>query len=283
MPNKISAVIITYNEEKRIGRCIHSLRTVADEIVVVDSYSRDATKEICLKQDVRFIEHPFEGHIEQKNFALSLATHEHVLSLDADEYLSSELADSILSIKETWPSEAYKMNRLSTYGGKWIRRGNWYPDKKIRLWNRNMGIWGGENPHDKVVLFNGTKPLQLKGDILHEAYHNSSDTIKKIQTYSDIFAKENTGVKKSSTAKIIFRASFTFFRSYILKRGIFDGFEGLMVAMAESNHTFYKYAKLYEANRRLKESSPSFETNIHNLPQEVTNAGDVIGLVEIKK
>ena len=188
---------------------------------------------------------------------MAQATYEHVLSLDADEYLSDELIDSILSVKETWPHQAYKMNRLSTYGGKWIRRGNWYPDEKIRLWNKSVGKWGGENPHDKVVLYNGTKSLHLKGDILHEAYQNSFDTLKKIQCYSDIFARENAGKKTSSVGKIIFRASFTFFRSYIIKRGIFDGYEGLMVAMAESNHTFYKYAKLYEANRRLKEQNSS--------------------------
>ncbi|MBS1952291.1 MAG: hypothetical protein OJF59_001341 [Cytophagales bacterium] len=252
--NQISAVVITYNEEKCIERCLKSLRKIADEIVVVDSHSRDATKAICLQNDVRFIEHPFKNHIDQKNFALSQSSYDRVLSLDADEYLSDELVESILQVKESWPSEAYQMSRLSTYGGKWIRRGNWYPDRKIRLWNKKIGSWGGGNPHDKVILYNGTKAELLKGDILHEAYQDSNAIIKKIQAYSDIFAYENAGKKESSVTKIIFRASFTFFKSYIIKRGIFDGYEGLMVAMAESNHTFYKYAKLYEANRKLKES-----------------------------
>ena len=248
---KISALIITYNEEANISRCLDSLKRIADEIIVVDSHSHDRTKAICIEKNVRFIEHPFSTHIDQKNFALAQAEFDHVFSLDADEYLSEELINSILEIKDTWPNEAYQMNRLSTYGDKWIRRGNWYPDKKIRLWNKKIGVWGGENPHDRVMILTGEKPLQLKGDILHRAYQNSHETLSKIQAYSQIFATENVGKKSSSTFKIILRASYTFFKSYILKRGIFDGFEGLMVAMAESNHTFYKYAKLYEANRSL--------------------------------
>jgi len=248
---KISSLIITYNEERGIARCIDSLASVSDEIVVIDSFSNDRTKKICSEKGVRFIEHGFKGHIEQKNYALSQAKFDHVLSLDADEYLSDELISSILEIKEKWPAEAYRMNRLSTYGDKWIRRGNWYPDKKVRLWNKTLGGWGGKNPHDQVMLRKDITPLHIKGDILHQAYEGSSEAINKIQAYSDIYAKQNAGYESSSVSKILFRAAFTFFKSYIIKRGIFDGFEGLMVAMAESNHTFYKYAKLYETNRKL--------------------------------
>lgn len=252
---RISALIITYNEERGISRCIDSLAPVSDEIVVIDSFSKDSTKKICIEKGVRFVEHTFKGHIEQKNFALSQAKFDHVLSLDADEYLSDELISSILEIKEKWPAEAYRMNRLSTYGDKWIRRGNWYPDKKVRLWNKNLGGWGGRNPHDQVMLRHDVKPMHIKGDILHQAYAGCSEAINKIQAYSDIYAKQNAGYESSSVAKILFRSIFTFFKSYIIKRGIFDGFEGLMVAMAESNHTFYKYAKLYEANRKSKKGT----------------------------
>ncbi len=255
--SKISALVITYNEERNISRCLDSLQKIADEIIVVDSYSQDRTKAICLERKVRFVEHPFSNHIDQKNFALSLAEYNHVFSLDADEYLSEELIHSILEVKDTWAFEGYEMNRLSTYGGKWIRRGNWYPDTKVRLWNKKIGVWGGENPHDRVVLLNGEKTLHLKGDILHEAYQNAHEILAKVQFYSGIFATINAGKKTSSTGKIILRAGFTFFKSYVMKRGIFDGFEGLMVAMAESNHTFYKYAKLYEANRNLKRKERS--------------------------
>lgn len=247
---KVSAIIITYNEERSIGRCIDSLKPVADEIVVIDSYSKDRTRQICLEKGVRFVEHIFKSHIDQKNFAVTQATYDRVLSLDADEYLSEELTKNILEVKESWPYEAYRMNRLSNYGGKWIRHGNWYPDRKIRLWNRQVGLWGGENPHDKVILRAEIKVLHLKGDILHRAYINSAETLSKVQNYSEIFARENAGRKTSSVPKIIIRTTFSFFKSYIIKRGFLDGFEGLMVAMAVANHVFYKYAKLYEANHR---------------------------------
>ncbi|HRG79025.1 MAG TPA: glycosyltransferase family 9 protein [Cyclobacteriaceae bacterium] len=247
---KISAVIITYNEERNILRCLNSLAGVADEIVVVDSFSKDRTREICYERGVRVVEHPFKSHIDQKNFAVTQASYDIVLSLDADEYLSEELTKCILDVKEKWPDEAYSMNRLSNYGGRWIRHGNWYPDTKIRLWNRRIGLWGGENPHDMVIIKRGIKVRHLKGDILHRAYTDSAETLSKIQNYSEIFARESVGRKSSSVPKIIARSSFAFFKSYILKRGFIDGFEGLMVAMAVSNHVFYKYAKLYEANHR---------------------------------
>jgi heptosyltransferase-3 len=247
---KISAVIITYNEERNIARCIDSLYKVADEVVVVDSYSKDRTREISIEKGARVVEHPFKSHIDQKNFAVTQATHDIVLSLDADEYLSDKLTKSILEVKEKWPTEAYRMNRLSNYGGKWIRHGNWYPDQKIRLWNRRIGLWGGENPHDKIVLTKGIKIQHLRGDILHRAYTDSAETLVKVQSYSEIFARENVGRKTSSVPKIILRTTFGFLKSYILKRGFMDGFEGLMVAGAVANHVFYKYAKLYEANHR---------------------------------
>ena len=247
---KISAVIITYNEEKNITRCIDSVSAVADEIVVIDSYSKDRTKEICLAKGVIFIEHHFRSHIDQKNFAITRSTYQYILSLDADEYLSPELTQSILEVKRTWPAEAYRMNRLSSYGTKWIKHGSWYPDRKIRLWNKDFGLWGGENPHDRVVLKRGTHAIHLEGDILHRAYKDSRETIEKIQRYSEIFAIENVGQKSSSILKILGHTTFAFLKSFVIKRGFLDGYEGLMVARAEANHVFYKYAKLYEVNKK---------------------------------
>ena len=248
---KISGVIITFNEEKDIARCIDSLLPIADEIVVIDSFSKDRTREICQAKGVRLVEHAFRTHIDQKNFAITQTTFPYILSLDADEYLSEELTQSILEVKNSWPAEAYRMNRLSSYGSKWIKHGSWYPDRKIRLWNKAFGIWGGENPHDRVVLKRGTRILHLDGDILHRAYKDSRETLEKIQRYSDIFAFENVGRKHSSLAKIFGHTTFAFTKSYVIKRGFLDGFEGLMVAKAEANHVFYKYAKLFEANKRM--------------------------------
>jgi heptosyltransferase III len=245
---KISAIIITQNEERNIGRCIDSVKAVADEIVVIDSFSTDRTCDIAMEKGARVVKHLFKSHIDQKNYAITQASYDYVLSLDADEYLSEELTCSILDVKENWPFEAYRMNRLSNYGGKWIRHGNWYPDQKIRLWNKRKGLWGGENPHDKVVLKKGVKVKHLKGDLLHRAYVDASETLTKIQRYSDIFAYENVNRRSSSVLHIIGHSTFAFFKSFIIKRGFLDGFEGLMVAKAVSNHVFYKYAKLYEAN-----------------------------------
>ncbi len=251
---KISAVIITFNEEENISRCINSVRQVADEIIVVDSYSKDDTKRVCLEAGVRFIEHPFEGHIQQKNFALSQATYDCVLSLDADEYLSPELTNSILFAKKIWPAEAYEMNRLSSYGGRWMKLSAWYPDRKLRLWNRALGHWGGDNPHDRVVLKKRTRVMRLKGDLMHEAYGNSSEFLMKVQAYSDIFAREKRFVVKSSSFKIFYKTLYSFIFNFFVKLGIFGGFEGAIISISNTNYTFYKYSKLREANCNLKTS-----------------------------
>ena len=247
---KLSSVIITFNEERNIGRCIESLVGIADEIVVVDSGSTDKTEAICRSFGVKYIYHTFEGYGEQKNFAVSQANHDIILSLDADESLSEELTKSILAVKENGTGQAYKMNRMSMYGNKWIRHGNWYPDSKIRLWNRKMGKWGGYNPHDTVVLNKDTKVVQLKGDILHRWYRNAAESLDKIQLYSEIYSRKNVDKKSSSISTIMIHSVFAFFKSYIIKRGFLDGYEGLAVAVSVANHTYYKYAKLYEATKK---------------------------------
>lgn len=210
---KISAVIITYNEERNIALCIDSVLPVADEIIVVDSFSKDQTKSICQAKGVRFIEHSFTTHIAQKNFAITQASYDYILSIDGDEYLSKELLQSILEVKKTWPRQAYTMNRLNQYAGKWIRHGIWYPDKKIRLWDRRNGIFGGVNPHDHVILAKGTTMMHLKGDLLHVAYENASQLIKKVQQYSDIFAEQMAFRKKSSTFKMMYKTFFLFLKA----------------------------------------------------------------------
>ena len=147
----LSVVIITFNEEKNIERCLKSVAPIADEIVVVDSLSTDTTKDLCSKYNVRFISQAFLGYIEQKNFALQQASNNDVLSLDADEELSDELCRSIRSAKENnFPFDAYSMNRCSSFCGKWIKHGSWYPDKKTRLLDKTKGKWAGINPHDKL-------------------------------------------------------------------------------------------------------------------------------------
>jgi glycosyltransferase involved in cell wall biosynthesis len=251
---KLSVIIITFNEEKNIARCIDSVLAIADEIVVVDSFSKDQTKSICLEKGVRFIEHPFEGHIQQKNYALAQASFDYVLSLDADEYLSAQLMASIHFAKKLWPAEAYEMNRLSSYGGRWMKLSAWYPDRKLRLWNKKLGNWGGDNPHDKVILTKRTNVMHLKGDLMHEAYDNAAEFLSKVQAYSDIFAREKRFVLKSSSFKIFYKTAYTFIFNFFIKQGVFGGYEGAMISMSNTNYTFYKYSKLKEANKQLKTS-----------------------------
>ena len=153
----LSAVIITYNEEEHLEKCLASLGDVCDEIIVVDSFSTDNTEEICRHYNVTFIQHKFEGYIEQKNFAIQQATHNYILSLDGDEALSDELKESILGIKAHWDHDGFYSSRLNNYCGQWIKHSDWYPDKKLRLFKKGSGKWKGINPHDSYRLKNGKK------------------------------------------------------------------------------------------------------------------------------
>jgi glycosyltransferase involved in cell wall biosynthesis len=249
----ISAVIITFNEEKRIGRCIDSVRKVADEVVVVDSFSKDRTREICLAKGVTFIEHPFTGFTDQKKFSVGQASHDYILALDADEYLSPELEQSIREAKSRWTADAFNFNRLNSYAGKWIKSSGWYPDRKIRLWDRRKGNWAGGKVHETVAMQPGAKTATLKGDLLHEAYQNASQLIRKMQLqYADLYAEEHAFRKTVTPFKIFYKTIAAFFKSYVLNGGMFDGYEGLLISGSNANGAFYKYAKLLERNRSLK-------------------------------
>ncbi len=251
---RISVVIITFNEERNIARCIDSVLPVADEIVVIDSYSTDRTRAICLDRGARFIEHAFEGFTAQKNFAMQQASFSHILSLDADEYLSPELLHSILNIKAGGNADGYSMNRLNNYGGKWIKSCGWYPDTKIRLWNKEKGDWQGGLIHETVVMKHGSSVSHLPGDLLHMAYCNPGDLISKIDQYATIYAREHAFKKKVSTPSILLKAIASFLKNYLLRGGIRDGYEGLLISTSNANGVFYKYARLLEANRALKTS-----------------------------
>ncbi len=247
---KISAVIITYNEERNIERCLASLEKVADEIVVVDSYSSDSTPEICEKHGVRFIQNAFEGHIEQKNFALGQAKFEVVLSLDADEALSPELEKSILTVKKDFESDGYFFNRLNNYYGKWIRYTSRYPDRKLRLWKKSMGSWGGINPHDKVIMRKDSQVSFLRGNLDHYAYATISEHVSQANRFTDIaaLAHYRNGIS-GGYIKIIVHPLWKFFREYIVKGGFLDGYHGLVMSGVISFETFLKYVKLKKLYR----------------------------------
>jgi glycosyltransferase involved in cell wall biosynthesis len=180
---KLSVVIITRNEEKNIGRCLDSVMDIADDIVVVDSFSTDRTEEICKNKGARFFQHVFEGHIEQKNYAVTLTEYQNVLSLDADEALDDVLKKSIVAVKENLQYDGYEMNRLTNYCGTWIKHCGWYPDTKLRMFDKRKGKWGGTNPHDKFEMYQGSKTGKLKGDILHYSYYTIDDHYKQIEYF----------------------------------------------------------------------------------------------------
>jgi glycosyltransferase involved in cell wall biosynthesis len=242
---KISGVIITYNEEQNIERCIRSLLPVTDEIVVLDSYSDDKTEDICKMLNVQFFQHKFDGHIEQKNRAVELAKNDFVLSLDADEELSEKLQKSISENLEIGNYDAFYFNRLNIYCGKKIKTTTWYPDKKIRLWNKKMGSWSGMNPHDTVVLKENSKLKYLKGDLLHYSYHSISEHIAQTNKFTDISAETMArNGKRSSIFKIVYKTGFACMKEYIFKYAFLGGMYGFIIAFINVFSVFLKYSKL---------------------------------------
>jgi glycosyltransferase involved in cell wall biosynthesis len=251
--NKLSVVVITLNEEHNIGRCLESVKNVADEIVVVDSFSTDRTEEICRLYGAQFIQHKFEGHIEQKNWALSQAHHKLVLSIDADEALSRELEESILLLKLNVACDGYYMNRLTNYCGKWIRHCGWYPDRKLRLFSSEKGKWGGMNPHDKFDFHAKSETGFLKGDLLHYSYYSVEEHYKQVEYFTTISAKAYfIEGKKSNLLKIIFSPLIKFIHGYFIKMGFLDGHYGFVICRISAKATFLKYVKLKELLKKSK-------------------------------
>lgn len=250
MKIQLSVVIITFNEEKNIARCLDSIINVADDIVVVDSYSTDKTKQICEEKKVHFVEHKFDGHIEQKNWAITQAKYQHVLSLDADEALTPELQNEIIKIKENWKVDGYSFNRLTNFCGTWIKHCGWYPDKKLRLWDTSKGKWGGDNPHDKVIMKKGTKTNHINSDILHYSFYTVEQHLKQIDYFTDISSK--AAYKKGKTSngfKIFYKSTFKFIRDYFLKLGFLDGYQGYVVCKNSAYAKHLKYSKLRNLNQ----------------------------------
>lgn len=255
MDIKLSVVIITFNEEKNIGRCLDSIKEVADDIVVVDSFSSDGTERICIEKGVRFVQHRFDGHIEQKNWAVTQAKYPYVLSIDADEALDERLKNSILEVKQNWEHDAYSMNRLTNYCGKWIRHCGWYPDKKLRLWDSQKGHWTGINPHDRYELVESKDIAHLEGNLLHYSYYTINDHIRQVNYFSDIAAKAyfDNGIRCNGF-KIVVYPVVRFVRDFFFKRGFFDGYYGFVISVISAHATFLKYVKL----KQLKKSRPHY-------------------------
>lgn len=252
-PPYLSAVIIAFNEEHNLGRCLDSLASVADELVVVDSGSTDRTVLIAKERGARVLVHPFEGHIEQKNWAARQVTGSWVLSLDADEALSPELIESIAAWKRSnAPANAigFTMNRLTSYCGQWVRHGGWYPDTKLRLWKAGCAEWTGENPHDRLALTAGGEPRHLKGDLLHYSYVSHADHLRQIAYFSDIAAGAYSGRGWMAAPWVRpLKAAFQWTKNLLIRGGWRDGRTGWTIARMSAFATAEKYRKIWSLNR----------------------------------
>jgi glycosyltransferase involved in cell wall biosynthesis len=251
----LSAVIITLNEQNKIGRCIDSLWHVADEIIVLDSFSTDNTVVIAKEKAAIVKQEKFAGYIEQKNRALKFATHDYILSLDADEVLSPALISSILKEKEEFKFKAYSMNRHNHYCGKFINHGLWYPDRKVRLFDKRIAAWGGMNPHDKIILQDNLKPYLLKGNILHYSFETIKEHLERNERMSWIAAESITEAgKKKHWSKIFLSPAWSFFHGYILRLGFLDGVYGFIIAKQTARLSYLKYKKLHRLQKENKKS-----------------------------
>ena len=247
MREKISACITAGNEEKNIRRCLESVRWV-DEIIVVDSFSLDRTAEICKEYTKLVYEHKWLGYIGQKNLIKSLASNPWILFIDADEEISPELRDEILNEFSNGACanfDAYECPRMVKYLGKWIKHGDWYPDFKLRLFQKDKGLCGGQEPHDRTIVDGPVK--QLQNNIYHYTYTDIGDQIATINNFSGISAKADYNEGRSlRISDLLFRPLFRFLRCYFLKLGFMDGLQGLIIACNVSYGVFVKYAKLWE-------------------------------------
>lgn len=246
---KISVVIITYNEAQNIERCLQSVEGIADEIVVVDSFSTDDTPAVCAKfTKVRFLQREWQGYGNTKNWANQQAAYDYILSLDADEALSPELFKSIQELKKQKFDElrAFAFNRRTSYCGQWIRFAGWYPDTKVRLFPKNNATWSTHFVHETLHFSPPTLPVQhLQGDLLHYSYHSFQQHRQKTYHYAKLHAEQMFAQrKKYSAIKKYLAATFTFVRMYFLKFGIFEGYKGIKLCQISALGTYWKYQLL---------------------------------------
>ncbi len=239
---KISATIITYNEQANIARAIESLRS-CDEVVVVDSGSSDRTVEIATNLGARVIDMQWRGFAGQKNFAAESATYDWILSLDADEALSESLEAEIWHIKKNGPAyDGYTMPRMAQYLGRWILHSGWYPDRKVRLFNRTKASWVSEFVHESVKVRGAIG--HLESNILHYTCSSLSEHIKTMDRYTTLAAEQLIAERRRvQWTDLLFDPMWTFFRTFVLKLGFLDGMEGLAIAYMAALYNFLKYAK----------------------------------------
>jgi len=251
---KITATIITFNEESNIQKACESVAW-ADEIVVVDSESTDHTQQLAASSGARVISNPWPGFSAQKQFAVEHSTHDWVFSLDADERVSDELNNSIATLKakkETNLADGYSISRRSYYQGRWIRGGGWYPDRQLRLFRKSAGRWKQRYIHESVEMNPGARVEDLDGDLLHYTVRDAAHHHQMIgERYAPLAARQmfEEG-RRTSAMSIATAAPSAFFRSLILKAGFRDGLAGLSIASFAAHHAFLKHLMLWEMQNK---------------------------------
>ena len=253
MNHKLSATIITLNEERNIERCIDSLLPIADEVIVLDSFSTDRTEEICRAKGVRFEKREWEGYSNAKNYLNSLATHEYIFSVDADEAPDEKLQNAILDIKKKGFTGIYSVNRLTNYCGRWIKHSGWYPDIKIRIFPKSKSKWEGEFVHEELAIDGNPEVKLLEGHLLHFSYYNYKEHRERADKYSRLTAQKlfSKG-KRASFLKPYISGLGRFISMYLIKKGFLDGKMGFKIAQISAKSNVFKYKELrrlqHEAN-----------------------------------
>ena len=252
MPVPLSVVIITFNEAANIARCLQALGDVAEDVLVVDSFSTDATVEICRRHGARVIQHAFAGYVEQKNYATAQARFPHVLQLDADEVLDDELRQSVQAAKADWRHAAYSLARLTNYCGHWVRHGGWYPDRKLRLYDRRLGRWTGLLLHERYEVAAGQTTGALAGHALHYSYHSIAQHVSQLNKFTSITAQELAlrGQTRVTFFHLLLKPLWKFVHGYVFRLGVLDGFAGLCIAGISAWGVFLKFAKLKTRTER---------------------------------
>lgn len=243
---QISACIITRNEESNLARCLDSIKDLVDEIIIVDSGSTDRTPFIATDYNARFIRHDWEGYVGQKNFALSKASHDWILSIDADEELSPELRAEILKIKpSTVPGDigGFSMARVVYFENTWIRFGDWYPDVLVRIFRKGKAKFAGGAVHERLEVEGNIQPLA--GELVHHSFKDEADYRSRMDHYSTLWAQSaKADGKKASALDPLTHSVWRFLRSYLLKGGFKGGLLGLRLARLQAAEVHMKYQKL---------------------------------------
>lgn len=244
----ISVTILTKNSQKYLRELLEALKDFS-EVVLFDNGSTDDTLEIASSyMNVSIHIGIFEGFGPTHNKASSLAKHDWILSIDSDEIVSKEMSETIFRQKLN-PECVYSFSRHNFFNGKFIKWCGWYPDRQIRLYNRTKTRFTEAQVHEAVIT-EGMQIVALNGPLTHYSYECVADFLSKMQSYSTLFAKQNVGKRRSSPLKATLHGLFAFFKSYILKRGFLGGYEGFLISAYNAHTAFYKYMKLYEANRK---------------------------------